>query len=48
MTSAEAMELRDAFGQTSVLKFSRFEKNPKLADTHFKFVTPKGADVITN
>jgi outer membrane lipoprotein carrier protein len=44
----EAMELRDAFGQTSVLKFSRFEKNPKLADTHFKFVTPKGADVITN
>lgn len=44
----EAMELRDSFGQTSVLKFARFERNPKLADTHFKFVTPKGADVFDN
>ena len=44
----EAMELRDSFGQTSVLRFTKFEKNPKLADTHFKFVTPKGADVFSD
>ena len=43
-----AMELRDAFGQTSVLMFSKFEKNPSLGATQFKFVTPKGADVFKN
>jgi outer membrane lipoprotein carrier protein len=43
-----AMELRDAFGQTSVLAFSKFEKNPSLGATQFKFVTPKGADVFKN
>jgi outer membrane lipoprotein carrier protein len=44
----EAMELRDAFGQTSVLTFTKFEKNPPLGATQFKFVVPKGADVIEN
>jgi outer membrane lipoprotein carrier protein len=44
----EAMELKDAFGQTSVLTFKKFEKNPTLAATHFKFVIPKGADVLSN
>jgi outer membrane lipoprotein carrier protein len=44
----EAMELRDAFGQTSVLTFTKFEKNPPLGATQFKFVMPKGADVIEN
>ena len=43
-----AMELRDSFGQTSVLTFSRFEKNPALGAQQFKFVTPKGADVFKN
>jgi outer membrane lipoprotein carrier protein len=43
-----AMDLRDAFGQTSVLAFSKFEKNPSLGATQFKFVTPKGADVFKN
>ncbi|MES2015876.1 MAG: outer membrane lipoprotein chaperone LolA [Pseudomonadota bacterium] len=43
-----AMELRDAFGQTSVLMFSKFEKNPSLGAQQFKFVTPKGADVFKN
>ncbi len=42
----EAMELRDAFGQTSVLAFKKFEKNPSLAAQQFKFEMPKGADVI--
>lgn len=44
----EAMELHDAFGQTSVLAFKKFEKNPQLSATQFKFVMPKGADVFNN
>jgi outer membrane lipoprotein carrier protein len=44
----EAMELRDSFGQTSVLTFKKFEKNPNIAATQFKFVMPKGADVFNN
>jgi outer membrane lipoprotein carrier protein len=40
-----AMELRDTFGQTSILSFTRFERNPVLAGDQFKFVIPKGADV---
>jgi len=44
----EAMELKDSFGQTSVLKFSKIEKNPALSATSFKFVIPKGADVFNN
>ena len=41
----EAMELRDTFGQVSLLSFTRFEKNPSLSADQFKFVVPKGADV---
>jgi outer membrane lipoprotein carrier protein len=41
-----AMELRDHFGQTTVLDFSKVEKNPKLPAELFKFTAPKGADVI--
>lgn len=44
----EAMELKDSFGQTSILAFRKFEKNPALNATSFKFVMPKGADVINN
>lgn len=44
----EAMELKDSFGQTSVLKFQKFEKNPSLGAQQFKFVVPKGADVFKN
>lgn len=43
----EAMELKDHFGQTTVLKFSRLERNPRLPIELFKFVPPKGADVIS-
>jgi outer membrane lipoprotein carrier protein len=42
----EAMELRDSFGQVSLLSFKKFEKNPALAVHQFKFVVPKGADVF--
>jgi len=40
-----AMELKDAFGATSVLKFTSFQRNPQLGATHFKFEVPKGAEV---
>jgi outer membrane lipoprotein carrier protein len=42
----EAMELRDAFGQVSILTFKNFEKNPPMPLEQFKFVVPKGADVF--
>lgn len=42
----EAMELRDSFGQDSLLTFTKFEKNPPLSANQFKFVIPKGADVF--
>ncbi len=43
-----AMELKDSFGQTSQLAFPKFEKNPALGPTQFKFEVPKGADVFKN
>jgi outer membrane lipoprotein carrier protein len=42
------MELKDSFGQSSVLWFKNIEKNPALNATSFKFVMPKGADVFNN
>jgi outer membrane lipoprotein carrier protein len=42
----EAMELSDQFGQKTVIKFADLERNPKLAPETFKFMPPKGADVI--
>jgi len=44
----QAMELKDTFGQTSVLKFTNFQRNPSLGAQQFKFEIPKGADVINN
>ena len=41
-----AMELRDSFGQVSLLFFSHIEKNPALPASQFRFVIPKGADVL--
>jgi outer membrane lipoprotein carrier protein len=43
----EAMELRDQFGQVTVIKFSTIERNPKLPPETFRFTPPKGADVIS-
>ncbi|MEK7231302.1 MAG: outer membrane lipoprotein chaperone LolA [Pseudomonadota bacterium] len=42
----EAMELRDQFGQATVIKFAGVERNPKLSPELFRFVPPQGADVI--
>ncbi len=44
----EAMELRDSFGQVSLLTFKNFAMNPAIKQNHFKFVAPKGADVLRN
>jgi outer membrane lipoprotein carrier protein len=44
----QAMELKDTFGQTSVLKFTSFQRNPALSAQQFKFEIPKGADVFNN
>jgi outer membrane lipoprotein carrier protein len=43
-----AMELKDSFGQTTLLKFSGLVKNPAVNANDFKFTPPKGADVITD
>lgn len=42
----EAMELRDHFGQTTVIRFSSLERNPKLPASLFSFMPPKGADIV--
>ena len=42
----EAMELADSFGQTTVLRFTKLERNPNLDAAIFRFTPPKGADVI--
>ena len=41
-----AMELRDTFGQVSLLQFRNFNRNPAIAPNQFRFVMPKGADVF--
>jgi len=40
------LEIVDAFGQRSVLKFAQFEANAAVAPELFKFEVPKGADLI--
>jgi outer membrane lipoprotein carrier protein len=42
----DVMELSDSFGQKTVLRFTSFERNPSLDGSLFRFVPPKGADVI--
>ncbi|MFD0668982.1 outer membrane lipoprotein chaperone LolA [Ramlibacter sp. MAHUQ-53] len=41
-----ALEILDAFGQRSVMSFSRVEVNPALPESTFQFRPPAGADVI--
>jgi outer membrane lipoprotein carrier protein len=40
------MELRDNFGQDTVLRFLRMRRNPQLAPSLFRFAPPPGADVL--
>jgi outer membrane lipoprotein carrier protein len=41
-----AVEITDNFGQRSLLQFSGFSANAAVAPETFRFVPPKGADVI--
>lgn len=43
----EAMELKDQFGQTTMIKFSDLQRNVKIPPESFRFTPPKGADVIS-
>ena len=40
------MEVQDNFGQTTTLLFTEFQPNPPLPREAFRFVPPKGADVV--
>lgn len=40
------MELRDNFGQTTMIVFTRLQPNPAVDANRFRFVPPEGADVI--
>jgi len=42
----QVMELRDRFGQTTILHFSELELNPRLSPKLFEFTPPKGADIV--
>jgi outer membrane lipoprotein carrier protein len=42
------MELNDAFGHKTVLRFANMQANPKLAAGQFKFTPPAGSDVISD
>ena len=42
------MELRDALGQITLLTFANVERNPVVNPETFKFVPPKGTEVLQN
>jgi len=42
----QAMEVRDAFGQTTRFGFSAIERNPRLDPELFRFTPPPGVDVV--
>lgn len=42
----KAMELQDSFGQTTLIHFSKIERNQALPAATFKFVPPAGVDVV--
>jgi outer membrane lipoprotein carrier protein len=42
----DTMELKDQFGQLTVIRFTDLKRNPALAADLFTFTPPQGADVI--
>ena len=42
-----AMELKDGFGNQTSIKFSNVNTHPNLSRGNFKFVPPKGVDVLS-
>jgi len=45
-TNLVSMELHDAFGQLTRLRFSKVERNPVIDPVQFNFVPPQDVDVI--
>jgi len=43
----QAMEVKDTFGRVTVFQFSDVERNPAVDAQQFRFVPPKGAEVVT-
>ena len=41
-----AMELTDNFGQVTTIAFEKFERNPQISASQFRFTPPPGADVL--
>ncbi|HQR53132.1 MAG TPA: outer membrane lipoprotein chaperone LolA [Burkholderiales bacterium] len=42
----DTMELKDQFGQLTVIRFTDLKRNPALSPELFRFTPPQGADVI--
>ena len=47
-TGLAALEVFDNFGQRTLIRFSRLERNPKLSPELFRFTPPAGADVVSD
>ncbi len=45
-TVPAVMVIKDSFGQTSRLVFRSFERNPRVEPESFRFVPPKGVDIL--
>jgi outer membrane lipoprotein carrier protein len=43
-----ALDLLDNFGQRTLIRFSKLERNPKLSPELFRFTPPAGADVVSD
>jgi outer membrane lipoprotein carrier protein len=43
-----ALDVLDNFGQRTVIRVSKLERNPKLGAELFRFTPPAGADVVTD
>lgn len=42
-----AMELTDTFGQTTLLRFTKVQRNPRILPEAFQFSVPSDTDVLT-
>jgi outer membrane lipoprotein carrier protein len=43
-----ALDVFDNFGQRTMIRLSKLERNPKLSPDLFRFTPPPGADVVTD
>lgn len=45
-SNPEQLQLQDRLGQTTTIRFTRLERNPRLPAETFRFVPPRDADVV--